>query len=280
MKTFLEAIGILTLFVVVFFSTEKTVSVVKDIDSLMIEIKQRQDEYKVDYVNALIKDDTIIPGISGKEVDINKSYIKLKEYGNFDSRLLVYKKTKPKETINKHYDKFVISGNKEKRMISLIFTVEENDNIEDILKILKSKNVKATFFFDGKWIEENIEKLKIIKNLHHTIGNLSYKQNYEDSSFVWVDTMIKRIGKQENSYCYSTTKLREVIDICKLYQDTTVIPNIIIKNNIYYTIKKELKSGALISIPVNSEIEELSNIIRFIKSKGYKLENLENHLKE
>lgn len=39
-------------------------------------------------------------------------------------------------------------------MISLIFIIGENDKIDKILKILKSKDIKANFFIDVLWLEK------------------------------------------------------------------------------------------------------------------------------
>ena len=46
-------------------------------------------------------------------------------------------------------------------------------------------------------------------------------------------------------------------------------------------IKKNLYSGAILSLNINSQVKkELSTIIIYIKSKGYNIDNLENHLFE
>ena len=223
----------------------------------------------------------IVPGLSGKTIDFNKSYVKMKEYGKFNENLLVYKKTLPKETLENNTSKFVIRGNKEKRMVSLIFLVDEEDNINSILSILKKHDTKATFFIDGNWLEKNVEVLDTLIKNHHTVGNLSYHRDYQNSSFVWIDTIIKKIGKQKQSYCYSDNKDTNVIDICHLYQDITVTPNIIVKENPLLEVQKNLSSGSLISLEVNETTEkELSLVIRYIQSRGYQLENLNTHIME
>ena len=281
MKNFFSVLGIITLFVFSFLYTEKTTMVVKEMDDIMIELKAKSKNYEVKPTEAKVEKNTIIPGLAGKTVDINKSYVKIKEYGKFNENLLLYKKILPKETLLSNTDKFVIRGNKEKRMISLIFLVEEKDSIDQVLSILKNKNVKATFFIDGNWLEKYVEKLdEIIKN-GHTVGNLSYSKNYEDSSFVWIDTIIKKIGRQKRSFCYSEKKDPKVTDVCHLYQNITITPNIVVNEDPLVEIKKSLTAGSLISMKVNDITENnLSSVIRYIQSRGFSLENLENHIME
>lgn len=281
MKNFLSLLGLITLFIFSFFYTEQTIMVVKDMDDTMIELKQKSVTYNTKAISAKVTDDTLIPGIAGKTVDINKSYVKIKEYGRFDPNLLVYKKELPQTTISNSYNKFVISGNPDKRMVSLIFLVHEQDNPDKVIDILNDKEVKSTFFVDGNWLEKHVEKLDYLISSGHTVGNLSYNGNYQDSSFVWIDTIITKIGKQDKSYCYSENKDKKVIDICKLYKDTTITPNIVIENEGLSTLKKELTAGSLIAIEINDQTEkELPMYINYIKSKGYKLDNLKNHLEE
>ena len=281
MRKFFQAIGMITLLCFSFFYTERTVSVVKDFDSIMVEVKEKSSQYNVQPKEATVKGNTIIPGKMGKTVDINKSYIKMKEYGKFDPKLLVYDNQPPQKRITKNYDKFVISGNKQQRSVGLIFLVGEHDSIDEILRILAKKDTPATFFIDGNWLEQHIESLKLFLASGHTVGNLSYHQNYQDSSFVWVDTIIKRIGKQKQSYCYAENKEQNIIDVCHLYEDITITPNIITEKTPLLDIKKKLEPGSMIKLEVNDTTkEELPSIIQFIKSKGYQLENLEHLIQE
>lgn len=264
-----------------FFYTEKTVSVVKEYDSIMIEIKKIENKYKNPGENATIKDDTIIPGLSGEKLNINKSYSRMKRYGKFEESLIVLDETKPKILLEKNKDKFIIKGNKNKKMVSLLFLIDKNDNIDNLIKILDKKEVKGNLFVDGYWLEKNSNLVPILIRENHIIGNLSYNRDYNDSSFVWMETIIEKIGKQKTGYCYSESKDKELLKTCKLNNNYTIIPNIIINKNPYTEVKNNLESGSIISFNLNSELEEeLPIIINYIKSRGYKITNLEEHLKE
>ncbi len=264
-----------------FFYTEKTVNVVKEYDNIMITLKNEASKYESLAIDAKIVNNTIIPGLNGKKVNLNKSYSKMKRYGSYNESLLVFSSKSPKITLEKNKDKYIISGNKEKKMVSLIFLVDENTKIDKILQILKEKNIKGNFFVEGLWLEKNSNLAVSLINDKHNIGNLSYNLDYNNSSFIWMDTIIKKIGKQKTSYCYNEKEDKSALSICSLNKDYTIRPNIITNKNPLKKIKESLSSGSIISMKINSETEEqLKLIINYINSKGYKIVNLEEHLKE
>ena len=84
----------------------------------MKDIKKTEDKYKIDSIDALIVDNNIIPGKIGKSIDYKKSYSKMKQYGAYNEALTVLKDVKPVISIDNNYDKYIISGNKEKRSIA------------------------------------------------------------------------------------------------------------------------------------------------------------------
>ena len=230
MKKLFEGIGIVALVCISFVYTEQTVNVVKEYDEIMISIKKENDNYKVEAKDAIIQEDTIIPGINGKEVNINDSYSKMKRYGKYNSNLLSYQEVSPNISLKNQFDKYIISGNVEKNMISFIFLVEENDTIDSILHTLNSKKIKGNFFVDGKWLEKNNNELVNLIKQGHTVGNLSYNRDYSHSSFAWLDTFIKKVGKQEIGYCYNEVADVTSLQLCSLSKNYTIRPNIIVKN--------------------------------------------------
>lgn len=280
MKKFFSYLGMLSLICFSFIISEKTALVVKDVDEIMTEIKEKEKKYKEESTNAIISDDTIIPGLYGKTINIAKSYEKMKKIGIFNENYIIYDEIKPEISIAKQYDKYIISGNNKKNMISLIFIVRDNDNIDQIIKVLTSNDVKATFFIDGYWLEKNNElTISLIRN-GHTIGNLSYNLNYEDTGFIWMNNILKKIGKQKQNYCYATNKI-ENLNACALQKNYTIKPNIEVKENPLTEIKQQINAGSLITLSVNEKTNnELELVINYIKSKGYKLENINKHLSE
>lgn len=276
-----KLIGFILLIGLSFIYTEKTVSVVKEYDEIMVQIKEELKNFETSGVDATINDKTIIPGIMGKTIDINRSYSKMKQYGKFNSGLFVYKKKNPTISLGDHLDNYIISGNNTKNMVSLIFLVTKNINIEKIVKIMNDNNIEANFFIDSVWLENNNDLLLELIKSKHVIGNLSYNGDYKNSSFNWIDKVIKKVGKQGFSYCYMESPNEEYLNICNSVKDYTIMPSIIVRENPLVEVKKSIKAGSIISFKINDKLEEeLGLIIRYIKSRGYSITNLKEHLSE
>lgn len=281
MNKFFCILGSITLVILSFIYTEKTVNAIKEYDDIMISIKSENENYKIEAVDATIKDNTIIPGLKGREIDENKSYSRMKRYGAYNSNLLEYNEIIPSISIENNFDKYIISGNKNKNMVSLIFLVTKEDNIDNIIEILNSKNIKGNFFIDGTWAQDNEQKLiEIIQN-GHNVGNLGTNGAYNDSTYSWLDTIIKKIAKQEIGYCYNEVDDITSLKLCAMYKNYTIRPNIIVKNYPLTEVKKSIQSGSIISFKINETLEkELSLIINYIQNKGFTINTLNEHLSE
>jgi len=281
MKQSFQVLGIITLLVGSFIYSEKVDIVSKTNDTLLMQIKEKQNEYKQKPIEAKVNKDTIIPGINGQEIDIKKTYTKMKQIGYFNEKLIVYKPLKVKNKLSNNKEKYIISANKNKKEISLIFKVKNKDNINNIISVLNKTNTKATFFVDNTFLENNQNLVMHLIKQNHTIGNLSNKENYNHSDFVWMKTIITKTGKQNKNYCYTQTKNKNVLKACSVQNSYTIIPLAIIKEKPSINIKNYIDKGSLIMLEVNKELEtELENIINYITSKGYKLKSLENILQE
>lgn len=279
MKKVFQIIGLISLTCFSFYITEKTVTVVNNMDEIMIEIKNKKDEYRKDYIDAIIKDDTIIPGTNGREININKSYKNMKCNGYFNENLFVYDYIKPKIKLSDNIDKYIIKGNPNKRMVSLIFILRGNDKIDNILSIINNYNVKASFFIDYDWFTMNNDKIKEIISSGHTVS--PYLEDYTDSNFEWMDMVIKKVNKQGTVFCYNKKDNKKNIDICSLKGDYTIRPTVISDKIPLADIKNKIESGSLFLLSNNKEVRrELSTIIIYIKSKGFTLSNLEEHILE
>lgn len=279
MKKIFEIIGLISLMCFSFMVTEKTSLVVKNADEIMIKIKEEAIYFYKDSEDAIIKDDSIIPGISGRKVNIDKSYKNMKKYGIYNEELYVYDEVLPKISIKNNKDKYIISGNPKKRLITLIFYLENTDKIGKILNILKENDVKANFFVDENWVSNNNELLLNLISDGHIIGNLSNNLDYCNPSFGYINTIIKNIGNQESGYCYYTNN-KENIKACALLSNYTIKP-IEINYNPFKEVKNNLKAGMMFSFKINNQLEEEINlIINYIKSKGYEIVNISDLIKE
>ena len=275
MNKFFQIFGLIGITIFSFFVTEKTVLVVNNMDDIMIQIKQNKDKYKEQSIKATIKDNTIIPGINGRIVNVKRSYKNMKINGYYSDKLFVYDYNKPIISLEDNKNKYIIKGNPTKRMISLIFKVKNNTNITNIISILNNYGAKSTFFVDINWFTNNTNVIEQLIKEGHNVGILL--DNYESDDFLWTDTVIKNINKQKHGFCYNAEK----IEVCAENNDYTIRPIEISEYTPLVDLKKYIDSENLFSFEINSELKkELINIIIYIKSKGKKLENLENHILE
>lgn len=130
MKSTMKMCGILFLVCFSFYYTEKIAYIMQDKDNLMIQINNLKDNYDVNYVNAIINENTIIPGINGIAVNSKKSYSKMKSFNVFNETYLEYDQIKPSVSLENNKDKIIIKGNKNKKAIAFIV---ENDFIKSYL---------------------------------------------------------------------------------------------------------------------------------------------------
>lgn len=275
-----QMIGIITIMIGSFILTSKVRTVSKETDELLNEIKSKKDGYKENAIEPYIDDNTITPGINGREVDVEKTYEQMSKVGYFDDKLIVYKSLSVENKLDKNKDKYIVSLNSKNMNISLLFKVYDEDEITDIVDELDRRNIKGTFFITSKYLENNHNKvIKLVQN-GHTVGNLSNDENYEDSDFIWMKTIITNIGNQKYNYCFTEKPNNKIIKICKI-QDSYTIMSDVIKTNPLLNVKKTLSPGKIITLEINKQTEkEIEAILNYIESKGYKIESLEDGLKE
>lgn len=276
MKNFFEIIGVLTLVIVSFTYNEEVAKVVKMSDSLSSEITARSDYYGQRKIESIVNKNTVIPGINGREVDINKSYNNMKQDGIFDESKLIYKEDKILNPLINHTDKYIISGNKSKRQVALIFKLDLNDDTNSIVEVLKTNESKATFFINSQFAKSKMADLKNIMADGHTVGNLS-----QDSDYIWLKTLITSMGNQNNNYCITEKENQNILDFCSKYKDYTVLSKSLVKESPFAWVKANLENGAILYLDVNNKLDfELSSIINYISNRGYKLVSLEHLLEE
>ena len=273
MKKVFKCTLLICLFVFSFFLTDKISDVIKDMDEIMILIKQNKSKYETKSISAKINDDSIIPGISKRIVNINKSYSKMKEYGKYNSNLYSYDYIKPKVSIVDNKDKYINLGLHSKRMVSINFILNDLNYLDEILTILDSNNIKATFFIDEEFLSNNLDLVYNLIKEGYIIGIKNNSSNYK-----WMNTIITKVGKQKNIYCLYNNK--KTIDKC-VSIDGYTIKGITIDNNYYSNIKDNLRSGAIFTFKVKDNlINNLNLIINFIIKKGYIIENIDKHVQE
>lgn len=256
----------ISLFVLVLFSffyTDKVMNLINKNDPLMNKINLLKDKYEILPVNAILEDNTIIPGVKGKIVDLDKSYDNMKVSGIFREDYLIYNELLPSELLSNNMDKYIIKGNSSNNKISLLVLGDSN-NIDKINK----DNI--TIFLNHKDISiNNIKKLS--KNSIYTYGNNGI---YSDEILSNDNTIINRISNNKSIYCLSKDKNSDTLTVCNKNNMYVVIPNII---GDYADVKNNISNGSIILL---NNINNLDIIIKYIKSKGYDIVSLEELLTE
>ncbi len=281
MKRFFSMFGVLVLVCFSFYYTEQAVRFIRGRDPIYQEIVARKDEFSVEAVNATIMEDNIIPGNYGKEVDVDASYTNMMRLGQFNESLLVFEEVVPTVSSNKQFDKYIIQGNKERDAVGFVFVVQDSTYVESVAQILANKDVSATFFVDGAWVENHSDLVDLLSKNGNEIENIGYDGSYVKERLLWTNNLIESITRVEPKYCYTKYRNSNTLDLCQNYHMYTVRPTILTGSYPFSSVKKNLTKGAIIHFDLTpSTVKELSTIISYIHQKGYRIEILSNLLSE
>ncbi len=277
MKKLYPAILSLILVLFSFYYTNQVVNIVRNKDPIMIAINKEKAKYEVSAVDAKIEQNSIIPGKNGKKVNVEKSFEKMRKYGEYNDSLYVFDEIEPDLSVNNYFDKFIESGIDSQKNVALVFEVERFDNIDDVMTILENNKVTATFFVDGLFMENNRTLLEEVSKNKYEIELLSYNGGYDKIYFENSLHLLNNITNSKPKYCYSHYDKEDLLKICNSLSLHTVIPTID-TNNSFNIIKKELEGGAIIGLKNSSA--NLNTIVNYIKQKGYNLVRLDELLSE
>ena len=261
-----------------FYYTNKVAGIVRGKDPIMQSIKEEKANYEKKAINANVSGDNIIPGKNGKKVNIEASFQKMSQYGKYNDSLYVFDEVEPEVSINTYFDKYVESGREDSKDVALVFDILRFDNMDDVLYLLESNNVTATFFVDGLFMENNRSLLENVSKKGYEIELLSYNGGYDKIYFESSLHVLNDITKDRPKYCVAHYDKKEVLDICNSLSLHTVIPSVDTSNNSFGVVKNKLRGGSIIGLS-NSRVN-LNTIINYIKQKGYNLVRLDTLLQE
>ena len=261
-----------------FYYTNKVAGIVRGKDPIMQSIKEEKANYEKKAINANVSGDNIIPGKNGKKVNIEASFQKMSQYGKYNDSLYVFDEVEPEVSINTYFDKYVESGREDSKDVALVFDILRFDNMDDVLSLLESNNVTATFFVDGLFMENNRSLLENVSKKGYEIELLSYNGGYDKIYFESSLHVLNDRTKDRPKYCVAHYDKKEVLDICNSLSLHTVIPSVDTSNNSFGVVKNKLRGGSIIGLS-NSRVN-LNTIINYIKQKGYNLVRLDTLLQE
>lgn len=273
MKKFFEYIGLLGLVCFSFFITEKTVSVVEEVDEIMVQIKEHQDEYYEAGENAIIFEQYIIPGLASKVVNVDKSYQEMKKIGVYDPTYYQYDTEAPLESIDNHLDKYISQGNSSKRMVSLIFLMDDY-NVGEILEVIG--DVPVTFGISSYSFQKQVENVELALEK----GDDFIIMEETEKNFLATKQKLESLNV-DIEMCYNPDQNEDFLALCQKHGFHSISSDRVISKSPLKNTKELLHSGALLVFEVNKQLlEELPNIISYIQSRGYQIQPLSIHLKE
>lgn len=279
MKNIVKMVGLCVLIGFSFFYTDKVIEVIREEDEIMIELTSVVDIYKVLPVDASVLGNTIVPGLEGRNINIDESYKKMKSSGVFNKNLIIYDAVKPDVSVDDNKDKFIIKGNNNKQMVSIVFVLDSDKYFDKIDEVLKSKEVMANYFVSYNYLINNSTKIKEIEeNEFYSYGD---NGDYTPDNLLFSNNLISRIRGVEAKYCLTVDSDTEVLNLCSKNDLYTVVPSIVGGNNPYTMVKDNLTSGSIILLTMNQEtVSQLPTIIDYIKGKGFKIGGLSSLLSE
>ncbi len=231
----------------------------------MLTIKEKEDNYRLEAIEAVVTDNTIIPGVKGKEIDLDKSYEEMKSGGVFREEAIVFKDIEPLSILSNNQDKYIIKGSTSKNEVSLIYIV---NNLNDIEKVENYQNI--TIFMDSKYL--TYDRLSKLKNREvYSYGNGG---KYTEEIITKDNKILSKFNRQNSNYCLLKESDEKVLESCMNKKMSTVIPNII---GDYYEVKENISKGSIILL---NSLNNVSLIEKYINSKGYKIVSLSKLLEE
>lgn len=279
LKKISTVLGTFTLICFSFYYTDSAVDLIKQNDPIMKQIINYSENYGNTSIDSVLVNNNIIPGVKGNEVDIDKSYVNMKRVGKFDKSLMVFKDSLPTNSITDNYENYIISGNKSKNNVSILFKIDNISYVEEIISILNRKNIKVTFLLTKNIIDENNDLIKLIMINNHDIE--LFDDDYESTLVKKYNTILNAISLNKLSFCYTEIKKDELLNNCSKQELYTIIPSIVGGNYPYTEIKNNLSNGSIITLTNNKDtMRELSSIINYIAQRGKNIVTLKKLLEE
>ena len=209
---------------------------------IMEVIRNVEADYNTKAEDAIIREDTIIPGINGKEINKHKSLVKMEEFGVFNETYLVYNIVKPNISLEDNKDKVIIKGNSKKRNISLIL----------------DKNLKIE-----KYLNDNNIKYDIIAKLG---TDLNIKREYlngesDEKDFSDLNSLLKKhsLNKKICLINYSNN------DTCQKKKYYLVSNSLLLNNTNYLDLINKLNSGDIVLITSQTSLDTFKLMLNEIK---------------
>ena len=256
-----------------FFYAEYVSKIIKDKDPIILKLNEVKNKNYIAAIKPIINNDEYYMGINGCKLDIKKSYNKMKTTKEYKEELIVMKQVNIKNNLK---NKYIIGANKIQKRVSIVFIIDDEIN-NDLVDFLKVKDIKANFFVDLEFLENNTTLIKFISE-NNNIYYLGNKDKYDDNHMLYANNLIDINTNNKSEFCFLDTKNYDMLKLCSDYNMKTIKSDII-NNNLIDNVKQKLSNGAILAIKSN-DINKIKVVINYILSKGYNIVTLDKLLNE
>lgn len=180
-------------------------------------------------------------------------------------------------------------GSIDSGVVSIVFRVIVDDNVEKAINILDEKEADATFFVAGKWCAENPEILLEMVNKNYEIGNHGYlNRDFSALSFKESLDEIKTTERTIENLCGYKCKLfmppkgkfsDATLTSCEalgykmiLWSRTAISDD---GKEVYELATKEILSGEIVLLSLNEPtLSVLEDIIDYYHGEGLQIKSV------
>lgn len=255
MKKYFRYIGILGLCLLSFYYTNKVALYVKSKNPLLQSIEDVKETKYVSYIDSTLVDEIyIIPGVSGREVNVNKSFSNMLKMKAYNDDFLIFNTIKPQLSLEDNKDKIIIRGNENKNSVAIIFEEES-----DLSKYMISNNYKVNLLINKE--EYNLS--------YELINNSNKESTYNN------------IEKYLNKYKINKNLCYVKSDIPKLCIDKYLFKSsMTVNHSNLSSMKNKITSGEIILIQKSLTLSELEILINQINYQDLNIVPLSELIKE
>lgn len=227
-----------------FYYTEKIAMLMRQKDPIYETIEDMVATSNTNFVNATITENTIVPGINGLAVNVDKSFQKMKSFGAFNKYYLVFDQVKPEISLEDNKDKIITKGNSKKRSIS--FILEEKNEISEYLK---NNQIAASLLITSNTFQRDTTLEQI---------------NADSKNFKATEGLLNSINQNKN-ICLLNNYNEE---LCRKEKKYLIKPSLELNSYNIASIKNKVESGAIILIKKGTKLEDVKILIQQAKYKG------------
>ena len=255
MNKALKSFGVIVLLCFSFYYTHQFALLMQKKDPIYQNILVLKEEVNLKSVDATIIGDYIIPGLKGKEVNIEKSFQKMKNQGVFGENYLVFDEVIPTITLNQNKDKIIKKGNNAKMAVS--FILDENSNL---INYFEEMGMDYSLLTTEENLNSNLKGERI---------------NIDKNNFNKVEKELSKLNKN-NNICF-IEKLDK--DFCLKKKKILVEATFNINNNNLASVLNKVEAGSIYYLK-NLDLSYLKLLIENIVYKGYSIVNLSQLISE